>query len=267
MDEMTTSEVTGGAVQRVLDALSSPIRREILWMVWDAELAAGDIAAAFDVSGPTVSSHLAALRHAGLVRMRVDGTFRRYRADHGAMEAALPLLAVDDARWQVADDLPESGYAQTSAEQWLTVTVALDDRDRKWAFNAFVDGGRFADWLGVPVSITGRRFSARLEWGTAVRGHYEVVAAPDLIALRWDFDDRDVPVPGRQLVGYVRFFDAPTGSTVEVHQRAATTQQADFLTTAWSMVLGRLQEYATRHGAGPHRRQARAKHTRQHGGP
>ena len=31
--------------QRLLDALSSPVRREILWLVWDRELAAGDIAA------------------------------------------------------------------------------------------------------------------------------------------------------------------------------------------------------------------------------
>ena len=29
------------ALQRMHDALSSPIRREILWMLWDAELPAG----------------------------------------------------------------------------------------------------------------------------------------------------------------------------------------------------------------------------------
>ena len=34
----------GSALQRMLDALSSPVRREILWLVWDAELPAGDIA-------------------------------------------------------------------------------------------------------------------------------------------------------------------------------------------------------------------------------
>ena len=69
------------------------VRREILWMLWDAELPAGEISAAFDVSGGTVSTHLSALREAGLVAVRADGNFRRYRADRQAMQAVLPLLA------------------------------------------------------------------------------------------------------------------------------------------------------------------------------
>ena len=32
-------------LQATIDALSSPVRREILWMLWDAELPAGEIAA------------------------------------------------------------------------------------------------------------------------------------------------------------------------------------------------------------------------------
>ena len=80
-------------LQLVLDALSSPIRREILWLVWDKELAAGHIAEAFEVTAPTISAHLAALTAAGLVTRRVDGNFRRYRADRGAMALVVPLLA------------------------------------------------------------------------------------------------------------------------------------------------------------------------------
>lgn len=258
-----------GPLQHTLDALSSPIRREILWMVWDTEVAAGDIAAAFDVTGPTISSHLAVLRTAGLVRMRVDGTFRRYRADRAAMEAVVPLLATDDARWQAADDLPELALAQASVEQWVTVTVTVDGAAAQQAFDAFTDGEQFSDWLGVPVAITDGRFSAHLEWGTRVRGHYEVVAAPALIALRWDFDDDAVPVPGRQLVGYLRFFDTPTGCRIEVHQRAADPQQATFLTTAWSLVLGRWKESVDQLAPGrePRRRPERAKHTQRRDGP
>jgi hypothetical protein len=48
-------------------------------------------------------------------------------------------------------------------------------------------------------------------------------------------------VPGRQLVGYLRFFEEPTGCRIEVHQRAADARLATFLSTAWSMVLGRLK--------------------------
>ena len=74
-----------GDLQALLDAVASPIRREILWLTWDAELPVGDIGESFDISGPTLSSHLATLRDAGLVTMRVDGNFRRYRCNQDAV--------------------------------------------------------------------------------------------------------------------------------------------------------------------------------------
>src|SRR3954454_10145740 len=88
-----------GDLQATIDALSSPVRREILWMLWDAELPAGEIAAGVDVTAGTVSSHLTALRRAGLVSLRVEGTFRYYLVVRPAMEALLPLLASSDDKW------------------------------------------------------------------------------------------------------------------------------------------------------------------------
>jgi DNA-binding transcriptional ArsR family regulator len=64
-----------------LQVIAEPRRREILRIVWDEEVAAGDIAARFDVSFPAVSQHLAVLREAGFVSMRRVGTRRLYRAD------------------------------------------------------------------------------------------------------------------------------------------------------------------------------------------
>ena len=63
-----------------LRALRSRTRREILALVWDRELPAGDIAAAFALRQATISEHLAVLRAAGLVQMNRVGTSRRYRA-------------------------------------------------------------------------------------------------------------------------------------------------------------------------------------------
>ena len=57
-------------MQAVLDAISSPRRREILRLVWEQELSAGDIASRFDISWPAVSQNLAVLRKAGLVTER-----------------------------------------------------------------------------------------------------------------------------------------------------------------------------------------------------
>jgi DNA-binding transcriptional ArsR family regulator len=79
-------------MQAVLDAISSPRRREILRLVWDQERSAGDIAGRFDVSWPAVSQNLAVLRSAGLVTERREGTRRYYRADPtwlGPLEAVL----------------------------------------------------------------------------------------------------------------------------------------------------------------------------------
>ena len=63
-----------------LKALAEPRRREILRLVRDDELAAGAIAARFEVSRPAISQHLRVLRDADLVAERRDGTRRLYRA-------------------------------------------------------------------------------------------------------------------------------------------------------------------------------------------
>jgi DNA-binding transcriptional ArsR family regulator len=61
-------------------AIAEPRRRQILALVRDEELSAGEIAAHFDVSRPAVSQHLTVLRGAGLLHERRKGTSRLYRA-------------------------------------------------------------------------------------------------------------------------------------------------------------------------------------------
>jgi DNA-binding transcriptional ArsR family regulator len=53
-------------------ALAHPTRRQILQDLKDGELAAGEIAARFSATGPTISRHLSVLRAAGLVTERRD---------------------------------------------------------------------------------------------------------------------------------------------------------------------------------------------------
>lgn len=244
--------------QLLFEAVSSPVRREILWLTWADELSVGEIGARFELAGPTLTSHLATLREAGLVTMRVDGNFRRYRCNQDAVRALVPFLASSDDRWVAADDIPERDLA--SSDRSLAVTVDVEvPLDQADAFDAFADGERFARWMGVPVSIRDRRFRATLEWGTEVRGTYEVVSPPDLIAMRWDFDDDAVPVPGRELVAYLRVHPTGRGSRVEVHQLAAGEQQATFLAEAWSMVLGRFAEAHAGGEARPAQRAPRRK--------
>ena len=65
----------------VAAAIADPVRREILVMLRDQRLAAGQIAAAFAISRPAVSRHLRVLRESGLVRDRVVGRQRFYELD------------------------------------------------------------------------------------------------------------------------------------------------------------------------------------------
>lgn len=56
----------------IFAALAHPTRRQILQDLKDGELAAGEIAARFTASGPTISRHLGVLRQAGLITERRD---------------------------------------------------------------------------------------------------------------------------------------------------------------------------------------------------
>jgi len=68
------------STDETLRALAEPRRRAILRLVARDELAAGEIAAAFDVTRTAVSQHLTVLKNAGLLAERRDGTRRLYRA-------------------------------------------------------------------------------------------------------------------------------------------------------------------------------------------
>jgi DNA-binding transcriptional ArsR family regulator len=67
-------------MESALKAIAEPRRRQILSLVRDEELSAGEIASHFDVTRPAVSQHLTVLKEAGLVDERRNGTKRLYRA-------------------------------------------------------------------------------------------------------------------------------------------------------------------------------------------
>ena len=65
----------------VFKALADPTRRQILQDLKDGELAAGQIAARFPMSGPSISRHLTILKNAELVSERRDGNRIIYRLE------------------------------------------------------------------------------------------------------------------------------------------------------------------------------------------
>ena len=84
-----------------LRAIAEPRRRRILQLVARDELAAGEIAAAFDITRTAVSQHLTVLKHAGLLAERRDGTRRLYRARAEGLAGLKEFL---DGMWAGALD-------------------------------------------------------------------------------------------------------------------------------------------------------------------
>ena len=80
------------SLQRTLKALSDPIRREILNLLKAGPMAAGDIAARFDVTGAAVSRHLAVLKEAELIRDKREGKFIFYELNASVLEEILLFI-------------------------------------------------------------------------------------------------------------------------------------------------------------------------------
>lgn len=74
------------SLQTTLKALSDPIRRQILEMLKDGRMSAGDIVAHFDVTGASISRHLSVLKEADLIRDKREGKFIYYEINTSVLE-------------------------------------------------------------------------------------------------------------------------------------------------------------------------------------
>jgi DNA-binding transcriptional ArsR family regulator len=70
-------------------ALSDPARRDILEMLREGRLSAGEIASKFDMTGATISYHLSILKKADLVRETREKNFIYYELNTSVFEELL----------------------------------------------------------------------------------------------------------------------------------------------------------------------------------
>ncbi len=77
---------------RSIQALADPTRRAILQMLQAGDLTAGEIAAHFQISGPSVSHHLSVLKNAELVLAQRSGQNIIYRLNATVMQELLQQL-------------------------------------------------------------------------------------------------------------------------------------------------------------------------------
>jgi ArsR family transcriptional regulator len=105
-------------MQRVFEALSSPVRRKILAYLAHAEMTAGEIAAKFEISKPAVSQHLSVLETAGLVQSEKRGQFVHYSLvrDHLANTLNSYVQEVCPVSRPLKQDSAEVARARRDAE-------------------------------------------------------------------------------------------------------------------------------------------------------
>ncbi|BDT60016.1 MULTISPECIES: autorepressor SdpR family transcription factor [Massilia] len=86
-----------GPLNEVFKAIADPTRREILRLLRHEEMSAGEVAARFDMSKPTMSHHFAVLKAAGLITSRREGQTIWYALDTTVLEDVL-AWSMDMAR-------------------------------------------------------------------------------------------------------------------------------------------------------------------------
>ena len=80
-------------LQNTLKALSDPIRREILNLLKNGRMSAGDIVDRFEVTGASISRHLSVLKEADLIRDKREGKYIYYELNASVLEEIMLWIA------------------------------------------------------------------------------------------------------------------------------------------------------------------------------
>ena len=89
-------------LQNTLKALADPIRREILNLLKNGRMSAGEIVEHFPVTGASISRHLAVLKEADLIRDNREGKFIFYELNASVLEEI--MLWITDLKGDFDND-------------------------------------------------------------------------------------------------------------------------------------------------------------------
>ena len=104
-------------------AVADAVRREILMLLRDRVMSAGDICSRFDISRPAVSRHLRVLREGGLVVDEVRGRERLYQLDTAPLAPLVRWLAEVHNRWSAPLDALTTEVYRTRRERRGSRTI------------------------------------------------------------------------------------------------------------------------------------------------
>lgn len=89
-------------IQKTLRALADPIRREILNLLRQGRMSAGEITEHFDVTAAAISRHLSVLKDADLIRDHREGKYIFYDLNASVLEEI--LLWISQLKGENSDD-------------------------------------------------------------------------------------------------------------------------------------------------------------------
>lgn len=96
-------------LQETMKALSDPTRREILQLLKNGKLSAGDISEHFSISNASISRHLSVLKKAELVRDCRCGQYIYYEIDTTVLQDILGWLSQFTSGIElVPEDMPQT---------------------------------------------------------------------------------------------------------------------------------------------------------------
>ena len=78
--------------QNTMKALADPTRREILELLKNGKLSAGEIGEKFDITAAAISRHLSVLKEADLIRDERQGKFIYYELNVSVLEEIMLWL-------------------------------------------------------------------------------------------------------------------------------------------------------------------------------
>ncbi len=79
-------------MNNIFKALNDPARREILTMLRESDMTAGEIASKFEMTAPSISHHLDKLKQAGMVTTIKKGQFIHYSLNTTVMDDLIQYI-------------------------------------------------------------------------------------------------------------------------------------------------------------------------------
>lgn len=235
-------------MREVFDTIAEEHRREILLLVAQHELSAGEIAEKFTVSRTAISQHLTILKRVGLISERRQGTARLYRARPQGMAVAKVFLDRfwDDGLERLQRDVERSGDRSGDITLRLSVEREVDiAAPPETVWQLLTRDDQMTRWMGLAAvlePVVGGRYRVEIVPGSVVVGEFVEVDEPHRLTHTWGWEgdaDPDVPV-GSTIVTY-DVMPSATGTLLRVtHRSLPTLATTGSHSQGWSHYLARL---------------------------